>query len=44
MHMHFAVLLCNMQVVLYGSQTELTFGGTLCETLTLQSLLARIPL
>ncbi len=43
MHMHVAVLLSNMQVVLYGSQTEVTFGGSLCETLTLQSLLASIP-
>jgi hypothetical protein len=43
MHMHVAVMLRNMQVVLYGSQTELTFGGSLREPLTLQSLLARIP-
>ncbi len=41
MHMHVAVLLRNIQVIWYGSQTELSFGGTLQETLTVQSLLAR---
>jgi hypothetical protein len=41
MHMHVAVLLRNMQVIWYGSQTQLCFEGTLRESLTVQSLLAR---
>ena len=43
-HMHVAVMLSNIQVIFYGSQTELAFGGGFRESLTLQSYLARRPL
>ena len=43
-HMHVAVMLRNIQVIFYGSQTELAFGGSFRDTLTLRSYLAKRPL
>jgi hypothetical protein len=40
-HMHVAVMLHNIQVIFYGSQTKLAFGGSFRESMTLQSYLAR---